>query len=85
MVMDVYSSLSVSRGLGKIRNFEYMVDKVGENHCPLVGKVNLFERNTVHYLGHKCYLSYPLLGKEMDFLNHNLGKIRILGKNIHPW
>ena len=35
--------------VGKI--FKYIVDEVGKNHCPLLGKDRLFERNTVHYPG----------------------------------
>ena len=33
-----------------MERYEFMVEKVGENHCSL-GKVKLFERNTVHYSG----------------------------------
>ena len=66
MAMDVYSSLSVSRGLGKIRNFEYMVDEVVENHCPLLGKVKLFKRNTAHYSGKIIFFRNTV---------HYLGKI----------
>ena len=63
--MVVYSSLSVSFGfgkikigLGKIRNC--MVDEVGGNHCPLVGKVKLFERIAVYNLGKKRVLGKNL-------------------------
>ena len=43
-------------GLGKIRNFEYMVDKKQlreEKHCPLLRKDKLFRQdmNAIHYLG----------------------------------
>ena len=33
-----------------IIRIRFMVDEVDENRGPLVGKVKLFERNTVHYL-----------------------------------
>ena len=35
-----------------------MVDEVDENQGPLVGKVELFERNTLHYMRKKGFLSF---------------------------
>ena len=41
-----------------IIRIRYMVDEVDENQGPLVGKVELFERNTVQSLGKISFLSF---------------------------
>ena len=41
---------------GKDKEFWVIVDEVVENHCPLLGKVKLLERNTAHYLGKIFFL-----------------------------